>query len=259
MKFVTIEQNKDWLTNSSFQAVTGEHTEPNVETIESDDDEPQPKHSKKHSKKKKKKEHKHHKEKRAKSETSSEPKSEFSGKENYYVDKKPCNSYFSMETLNKNDSARYRVNFHRIGTLTPEQWRILHRRSKEKSKRYFTKLKAEKSKSIDGDDDEEKETAKTHRLDEEEFTAKTKVYNKNLATNQHDIEMWLEYIRFQEHFYMKMTKVQMAERKMEILNKALRDNPSNDQLYHEYMHVLESTYPSFEVSKFLDILIQKGM
>lgn len=255
----TLEPNKDWLTNSSFKVAANEHTEPDVETIESDEDEPQPKHLKKHSKKKKKKEHKHHKEKRSKVETSVEPKTEFTGKENYYVDKKPCNSYFSMETLNKNDSARYRVHFHHIGTLTSEQWRILHRRSKEKSKRYFTKYKPEKTKTTtDGDAEEEKETSKNHRLNEDDFIAKTKVFNKNLLSNSHDIDIWLEYVRFQEHFYMKMTKVQMAERKMEILNKALRDNPSNDQLYREYINILELAYPSFEVSKFLDVLIQKG-
>lgn len=79
-----------------------------------------------------------------------------------------------------------------------------------------------------------------------------------LMSNQNDIDLWLELVRFQEHFYMKMTKIQLAERKMEILNKALRDNPKNDRIYREYVDILEKTYPSFEVSKFLENLIQKG-
>lgn len=246
---------------------SNERTEADVEIIDSDEDEPQPK-QKKHSKKKKKKDHKHHKDKRPKIEPiKNEPKSEFTGKENYYVDKKPSNSYFSMETLKRDDSARYRVHFHYVGTLTSQQWRILHRRSKDKSKRYFTKHKTDKVKATpDGDsgggtvvDDDEKETSKNHRLSEEDFTAKTKVLNKNLLSSPKDIDLWLEYIRFQGHFYMKMTKIQLAERKMEILNKALRDNPSNERLYREYIDILEQTYPSFEVSKFLDTLIQKGI
>lgn len=79
-----------------------------------------------------------------------------------------------------------------------------------------------------------------------------------LISKQNDIDLWLELVRFQEHFYMKMTKIQLAERKMEILNKALRDNPKNDRIYREYVDILEKTYPSFEVSKFLENLIQKG-
>lgn len=275
--FFIVEKNEDWLTNSSFQvAANVQRSEVDAEFIDSDDDEltttqQQPIKQKKHSKKKKKKEHKHHKEKRPKLETinkSTEPKLEFTGKENYYVDKKPCNSYHSMETLKRDDSARYRVHFHYVGTLTTQQWRILHRRrSKDKSKRYFTKYKTEKVKTStpDGDadgigaDDDNETTSKNYRLNEDEFTAKTKVLNKNLLSSPNDIDLWLEYIRFQEHFYMKMTKIQLAERKMEILNKSLRDNPSNERLYREYIDILEQTYPSFEVSKFLEALIQKGM
>lgn len=249
-----VEKNQDWLTNSSFQVVSNERTEPDVEKIESSEDEPQTK-QKKHSKKKKKKDHKHHKEKRAKIDITIEPKLEFTGKEDYYVDKKPCKSYFAMDTLRKDDSPRYRIHFHHIGTH-----RILHRRSKDKAKRYFTKYKSDKAKA-DGAEGAagEKESSKTYRLNEEEFTAKTKILNRDLLSNSNDIDMWLEYVRFQEHFYMKMTKLQMAQRKMEILNKALKDNPSNERLYREYIDILEQAYPSFEVSKFLDNLIQKGM
>lgn len=265
-----VDKKQDWLTNSSFQvqAQGDQSAAADVEIIDSDENEAQPKQTKKHSKKKKKKEHKHHKEKRmktddkieTKSESKSESKSEFTGKEDYYVDKKPCNSYFSMETLKKDDAARYRIHFHHIGTLTAEQWRLLHRRSTDKPKRYFTKFKTDKPKPAEGEGAEgEKESAKTHRLSEDEFTAKTKVLNKTLLANPKDIDTWLEYVRFQEHFYMKMSKIQLAERKMEILNKALRDNASNEQLYREYIDIVEQTYPSFEVSKFLDILIQKGL
>lgn len=246
-----------------MQAQGDQSATADVEIIDSDENEAQPKQAKKHSKKKKKKEHKHHKEKRMKTEdkveAKVESKTEFTGKEDYYVDKRPCNSYFAIETLKKDDAARYRIHFHHIGTLTPEQWRLFHRRSTDKPKRYFTKFKTDKPKPTEGDvAEDEKESAKTHRLSEDEFTAKTKVLNKTLSANPKDIDTWLEYVRFQEHFYMKMSKIQLAERKMEILNKSLRDNAGNERLYREYIDILEQAYPSFEVSKFLDILIQKG-
>lgn len=246
--------------NSSFQVSSGERQPvAEMEISDSDGDEPQAKQPKKHSKKKKKKkEHKHHKEKPLKPEASAEPKSEFTGKENYYVDKKPCNNYIALETLKRDDSARYHVHFYYLGKLTAEQWRILRRRSKDRSKRYFTKFKTDKANTAEENAEPDQNTSKTHRLSEEDFTAKTKVLNKELISHCNDIDLWLELVRFQEHFYMKMTKMQLAERKMEILNKALRDNPKNDKLYREYVDILEKTYPSFEVSKFLDILIQKG-
>lgn len=144
--FNSTETNQDWLVNSSFQVNSGKRSAGAEEVISSDGDETQAaKQPKKHSKKKKKKkDHKHHKDKPQKTETSVEQKLEFTGKENFYVDKKPCNNYISLETLKKDDSARYHVHFYYLGKLTAEQWRILRRRSKDKSKRYFTKLKADK-------------------------------------------------------------------------------------------------------------------
>lgn len=144
--FNSTETNQDWLVNSSFQVNSGKRSAGAEEEISSDGDESQAaKQPKKHSKKKKKKkDHKHHKDKPQKTETSVEQKLEFTGKENFYVDKKPCNNYISLETLKKDDSARYHVHFYYLGKLTAEQWRILRRRSKDKSKRYFTKLKADK-------------------------------------------------------------------------------------------------------------------
>lgn len=291
-----IEQNEDWLTNSSFQIVDASATAAvksdgdAVEIIDTDDEvdestctqkRPSSPSAKKRSKKKKKK---HRKEKRDKSNakntaasgTSADKESniEFTGQEDYYVDKKPYYGDSATGTMDKRDVARYKIKVHLLGTLTQQQWRMMYESKKEKQKRYFVcnigndsddeAARGNDTAGSSKNDDTKTSTAaaaastKMYRMTEDEFIAKTKMFNKNLADDSSDIGTWLEFVRFQQHFYMKMSKVQLAERKMEILNRALYENPSNERLYREYVSILESAYPSFETSKFLDNLIQKG-
>lgn len=276
---------EDWLTNSSFQVnpstlskaeasadpIDVQTDDDVAEVIDSDDSTTTQKRlssssssAKKRLKKKKKK---HRKAKRAKSDDDDdggkESKFEFTGQENYYVDK--------SGRMDKCDVARYHVKMHLLGTLTPQQWQMMFKSKKAKSKRYFVwnvdKKSGDEPAAADDDanastskkdDTTTAATAKAYRLTEDEFIARSKTFNNRLAEDSGDIDTWLEHVRFQEHFYMKITKVQLAERKMEILNRALHENPSNDRLYREYIGVLEWAYPSFEVSKFLDNLIKKG-
>lgn len=279
---------ENWLTNSSFQVVNAPAAAAPTVTVQSDDEAVQAIDSddevddstwtqkrpssptKKRSKKKKKKRRKG---KRSKSDDNDEEESniEFTGQEDYYVDKKPCYRDFATGTMDKRDVARYHINVRLLGTLTHQQWQMMYRSKKEKSKRYFVGNIGNDSgdeagnsgvgasaSSSNKDNNKSNSTTKTYRLTEDEFIAKTKIFTKRLADDANDIDAWLEYVRFQENFYMKMTKVQLAERKMEILHRALHDNSSNERLYREYVSILESAYPSFEVSKFLDNLIQKG-
>lgn len=215
------------------------------------------KKSKKHSKKRKKKEHKHKKDKRSvKSKSGSVPKLEFTGREEYFVDKKPNDSYISMGTLKKEEHSRYRCHTKLLGT---RNLTFFYSKDKSERRRYFeTKMKSSKVISFDSKTVEERLANKVNRLDEEEFTEKVKGFNRSLVNNNKDIPMWLDFVRLQDNFYMKITKIQLAERKMDILNRALRENPANDALYREYIDILEQTYPSFEVSNFLDTLLQKG-
>ena len=119
-------------------------------------------------------------------------------------------------------------------------------------KRYYVKNK--KSKIEYGDWFEE-----AKRLTEDEFFNKNKSYNKRLGENPGDIELWLEFVKHQDLTNMKSTKLQITERKMDILDKALKENPSNDELYKLYIDIIDATYPSFEVSKILDKLLAKGI
>lgn len=256
------DHQRHWLSNPSFQMPPNEAADEVIETmsVDSHDDtsnDSTSKKSKKHSKKKKKKEHKHKKDKRSfKSKSDSEPKLEFTGKEEYFVDKKPNNSYISMGTLKKEDHSRYRCHTKLLGTRMPS---FFNAKDKSEWKRYFdTKIKSSKVISFDSVTVEERLANKVIRLDEDEFSEKTKAFNRSLLNNNKDIPMWLDFVRLQDNFYMKLTKIQLAERKMDILNRALRENPADDAIYREYIDILEQTYPSFEVSKFLDNLLQKG-
>lgn len=96
------------------------------------------------------------------------------------------------------------------------------------------------------------------RLDEEEFISRNRSFNKNLGENPSDIDLWIQFVRHQDLTHMKSAKLQIVERKLDILDKALRSNPSNEQLYKLYVEIIDRAYPSFEVSKILDKLLSKG-
>lgn len=137
---------------------------------------------------------------------------------------------------------RYRIYLKSLGSPVYRK-RTLH-------KRYYVKNKKDKIECGDWND--------TKQLSEEEFTIKNRSYNKRLGEHPGDVDLWLEFVQHQNYTYMKSTKLQIVERKLDILDKALRENPSNEQLYNLYVNIIEQAYPSFEVSKILDKLLLKG-
>lgn len=212
--------------------------------------------------KKHKKEHKQHKRKKSKQKTKSSeadrPKLEFTGKEDYYVDKKCDRDNWSRNAMHKTQCPRYRVHVRRLGTLTPRQWQLLRGNiANRTSKRYFSR----KNKRTQDDQDAAKTeiaVRRDMRLTEEEFAMKTKSFNQRLGEDPSAIDAWLDYVGHQDRFYTKITKLQLTERKMDILNRALRENPHCDELKRTYVDLIEQTYPSFEVSKILNGLMEKG-
>lgn len=117
-------------------------------------------------------------------------------------------------------------------------------------RRYYLKGKREKIAFGDFED--------IDRLTENEFVNKNRTFNKQLGENPGNIDLWLEFVQHQDKTPLKATRVQIAERKIDILGKALRENTGNDRLYAVYVDILDRTYPSFEVSKILDGLLAKG-
>lgn len=117
-------------------------------------------------------------------------------------------------------------------------------------KRYF--LKSRKDKITVG------EWNKEESLSEEDFSIKNKEFNRQLGENPGNIDLWIQFINHQDMSHMKSTKIQVVERKLDILNKALRENPKNEDLYKLYILTIDRAFPSFEVSKILDQLLSKG-
>lgn len=140
-------------------------------------------------------------------------------------------------------SRRYRTRYHGlIGQIRHQRF--------TNAKRYF--LKGRKEKIAVG------EWNKEESLTEEDFSVKNKDFNRQLGENPGNIELWLQFINHQDMSHMKSTTTQVVERKLDILNKALRENPKNEDLYKLYIQVIDRAFPSFEVSKILDQLLAKG-
>lgn len=195
----------------------------------------------------KKKHHKHHKKKKSKTKNAVRSV-EFTGKEEYYVDKRPERSFMTKNTLEKSMCPRYRVKMRQLGALTPYQVFLLHIKTMGKYKRYY-RLKRKSLRRAD---------EVPPRSTEKEFLSKTKKLNKRLAENPNDVKLWLELVKLQDNFYLKTTKTQRAERKMDILNKAISENLGNNDLYREYIRIIKRHFPSFDVSKILEVLLEKG-
>ncbi|KAG4079354.1 hypothetical protein HA402_008046 [Bradysia odoriphaga] len=246
------KKDLNWLANPSF-----EKYEPPIKPIDEDskqsgeDVQPSTSHSSRSShKKKRKKDHKEHKsdrnERKSKKE---EPEKvvevmEFDGTEEYYVDKKAERGYLRVQTLHKPACPRYRTYFAGvIGHIRRERFTNV--------RRYF--LKGKKDKIEVGDWNKEES------LSEEDFSIKNKEYNRQLGENPGNVQLWMQFINHQDLSHMKSTKIQVVERKLDILNKALRENPKNEDLYKLYIQVIDRAFPSFEVSKTLDQLISKDL
>lgn len=118
------------------------------------------------------------------------------------------------------------------------------------SKRYYVKSKTDKVICGNGQIIE--------RQTEDEFVTANKSFNKRLGENPSNIDLWIDFVKHQDFTHMKSTKLQIVERKLDILEKALQENSSNNDLYKQYVEIIDGAYPSFEVSKILDKLLSKG-
>lgn len=165
---------------------------------------------------------------------------QFTGNEDYYVDKQPARGYNNVDTLHKPACPRYRIHLRQLGTLK-YKWKSMT------SKRYYDKHKIQRD-----------TYANKSTMTDEEFTLQTKLIKEKLTQQPRDIEQWLIYVEHQNSFPMSATKAQLCERKIDVLKQALQANPGNERLYYEYVRIIDETYPSYEVSKILDGLITKG-
>ncbi|GFY70502.1 nuclear exosome regulator NRDE2 [Trichonephila inaurata madagascariensis] len=97
-----------------------------------------------------------------------------------------------------------------------------------------------------------------------ELKNKTTLFNKKLSESPHDIQLWLDFVDFQEELYysQKMEETNKAlpesyltEKKVAILDKALKHNPQNVQLNITKLNLCRSLWTIDTVIKSWEQLI----
>ncbi|KMQ95679.1 hypothetical protein RF55_4088 [Lasius niger] len=99
---------------------------------------------------------------------------------------------------------------------------------------------------------------------EEEQKCKTREYNEQLAENPHNVELWLQYINFQDilvyyqrHQLAKDIHRSTALKKLSIVEKALEKNIDSKELLKLKLHLMTELTPSDELSNQLETLVNK--
>ncbi|XP_055909879.1 nuclear exosome regulator NRDE2 [Eupeodes corollae] len=233
--------NSTWLENSSFNKLASEilpdlitsketlKTPPNSTEIQDE--------TSKESKSVKKSKKKRHR--------SPKPQPvilEFTGDEEFYIDKKGATQYRTIKTLHKPACPRYRLRYHRTYGGSSAVRTIKH------FKRYF---KSDLCRE-----------ARTHTSiivcpDENTFTQASTDLNRKIAQNPSEDSYWVELVQLQDRNPYKWSKTFLSEKKLEILQRALFHHLGNETLYRLYVDIANASYPSFEVSKIIDKLISK--
>lgn len=177
------------------------------------------------------------------------PVLEFNGAEGYYIDKSKIQQYLTVRTLHKPACPRYRYSSgYILGTAFSYESNVKETILKF-GKRYF------QNKCKITNDPVCNDTQIT--LDENEYTSRLGRLNRKTLHTSSDLQVWLELLSLQERNPYKWSRLLLAEKKLDIINRALIRFPRNEQLYRFYIDIINATYPSFEVTKMLDRLLSK--
>uniref|UniRef100_A0A1A9UGE2 Protein NRDE2 homolog n=1 Tax=Glossina austeni TaxID=7395 RepID=A0A1A9UGE2_GLOAU len=166
---------------------------------------------------------------------------EFAGNEEFYVDKAKAKQYNTVKTLYKPARPRYKVYYPKpMGTTRTSA-------NKNKSKRYFQckELKDEIG------------TPQVHPLDENEYTARMGILNRKTIESCRELQPWLDLIELQDRNPYKWSRLRVSEKQLEYIQKALHYHPRNEKLYCKYIDIVRATYPSHDVTKMLENLLNK--
>lgn len=274
----TSEENdnkEDWLTNSSFKNVIPLNIEPeqtqtcskinlNEPIYEIDDVEISENENISEDSSHEKRRKKHKKHKKTVEITIENP--------DYKIDKKPERIFLTVRTISRPAVSKYIKNrYYGLDTKTknPNRYTKYERYYYRLRKIYTkeeenTKITESESKTENDDNNKEKSSQQT---EESSISQKTCSYNQELGKNPFNIEMWLEYIKFQdviwsfEKLYKKGSVAKgvraTAERKISIIDRALVHNPGNVELLRERLRICESVYPADELRNDLRKLVDK--
>ncbi|KAL3278774.1 hypothetical protein HHI36_016300 [Cryptolaemus montrouzieri] len=241
--------NEPWLQNTSFniQPPIKEQTKSTFSDSDKDD-ERNISLPKVHLKSKKT-----HKKKRSSPENST-----------FFIDKKSTREFLTVKTISRPAVARYRVHyFDKI-------------KKRFKFKRYFQKL-IESDICLAEKNSDDKLLSNTFGTTnsgsfdsikhETELSKTTAFYNKKTYDEPNNVEMWMKFIDFQDvifKFEKTFKKGSIAkglqvnaERKLDILEKALFHNPNSEELHRKRLEIMVSVFPVDELQKRLKSLLDK--
>ncbi|XP_065360890.1 nuclear exosome regulator NRDE2 [Calliphora vicina] len=192
--------------------------------------------------KKSKKKHKHKKSNKS-SKKPIEPQLDFTGQEEFYVDKNKAKQYNTIRTLHKPACPRYRVYYYTLG-------RNYYNSEKTKPKRYY-RFRDECGKGT------QNVLNSIYALEENEYTSKMGELNRKTMEKCQDLNSWLELIALQDRNPYKWSRLRVAEKKIDYIQKALIYLPSQEELYRVYIDIITQVYTSHDVSKMLEPLLAK--
>ncbi|XP_076642185.1 nuclear exosome regulator NRDE2 [Halictus rubicundus] len=121
------------------------------------------------------------------------------------------------------------------------------------------------TKQATSDSFKETEYASSWNINFEELQrTKTKEYNERLTDDQNNVELWLEYVQFQDTLeylqkYQTSKDVHRAVtmKKLSIVEKAMEKNVGSVQLLRIKLSLMEELLPADEFSQQLEILVNK--
>ena len=215
--------------------------------------------------------------------------SEATPKDGYRVDKRPDYSNLSYDTLYSKDQAMYRRHFSNLCLglkkgqsikFTDNRNRKPKKNQSKKQERYHASESLEsvhdtalmltssdseiKDKSINESRDvvmlevgeKDKQVSEDISLTTESYLVhRTSQYNQQLLHEPHNVELWVEFIAFQDEALVwgklptvvegegmdtKRRRVALLERKIAIYEKALRSNPLSEELIAGHMELVQN-------------------
>ncbi|XP_071453752.1 nuclear exosome regulator NRDE2 [Hetaerina americana] len=278
-------QNRDWLSIPSFAQ---SNISPEVIVIDSppvvelsDDSEPEVKileesvskssHRHRHKKKKKKssKPSKHLKDKLKEARLQQRFPDDVNAK--YYEDKTRQAGNLTVQTLHRPPVPRFSRKYLIPVGSTFSAYYLCWGKSGRIGRYFQVGLTDGRVKIFEGDEEEEEDVEedkidktgktgeivkciwRTSRL-ELEVQHATGSFNQKLMEHPHDIRAWLEFLRFQDRaselrFRGGCSRRAMAQRKLDILSKALQENPRSWLLLREKVHLEQILYPPDELEQ----------
>ncbi|CAK9825779.1 Nuclear exosome regulator NRDE2 [Anthophora retusa] len=187
----------------------------------------------------------------------------------YFEDRNRDRGNNTVKTLCSRVRPYYDINQNSLGSFPYKQSKkVTHERYYTKNIDYVSKSKTKdtviRREPISTSSKEEECTPAWHIKLEELQKAKTKEYNEKLIENPNDIELWLEYIEFQDtlgHFQQYQTAKDIHRgttlKKLSIVEKALEKNVESIKLLKLKLSFMSELLPADEFSKQLETLVNK--